>query len=622
MLLATALFPLASVAAPSAAELATLSLEQLSNIEVTSVSRRPERLSAAAGSVFVITAEDIRRSGATSLPEVLRLAPNLQLARADANQYAITARGFNSTTANKMLVQIDGRTIYSPLFSGVFWEVQDLMLEDVERIEVMSGSGGTVWGSNAVNGFINIITKRAGETQGALVAVGGGNRERQASVRYGGTMRNDGHYRFYGRVTTRDHTENAAGGDIRDGSRMSQTGFRADWGTPEQGLTLQGDIYTSQIDQGLAPEQRQLAGANLLGRLVRDLADGSSLRLQAYYDRTERDQPGTVRDALDTFDVELQRAMHPRGIHTFMWGGGYRFQRDRLDNIGPVLAFYPPNQDLTLVNVFGQDSIALRPDLDLTLGLKLEHNGYTGLESLPNARLAWRWAPDRLLWAAVSRAVRIPSRLDRELFIPAQAPFATLAGGPNFDSEVARVVELGYRAQPWAAASYSVTLFHHVFDRLRSLEPTPAGPQLENRIGGRTTGVEAWGKVQVNDWWRLNAGFMVQRERLRLLPGSAALGGVATLGNDPDATWLLGSSFDLGRSHELDLKIRHVGSLPDPTVPGYTVVDARLGWRVDHNLELSLTAQNLLNKRHAEWGVASGRALYGRAVFLKLLWRP
>lgn len=621
MALFGALLPLVGFAAPSAADLAELSLEQLSNIEITSVSRRAEPLSAAAGSVFVITADDIRSSGATSLPEALRLAPNLQVARADANQYAITARGFNSTTANKMLVQIDGRTIYSPLFSGVFWAVQDLMLEDVERIEVMSGSGGTVWGSNAVNGFINIITKRASETQGTLLAIGGGNHVRQSSLRYGGATRDDGHYRVYARVTSRDHTDDGAGSPIRDGSRMTQAGFRTDWGSPAQGLTLQGDIYESRIDQGLAPEQRDLAGANLLGRMVRELSDGSSLRLQAYYDRTERDQPGSVRDALDTFDVEVQQAMKARGIHTLLWGGGYRFQRDRLENIGTALAFYPPDQDLRLANVFGQDTIALRPDLDLTLGLKLEHNGYTGLESLPNARLAWRRSADSLLWAAASRAVRIPSRLDRELFAPAQPPFFALAGGPNFDSEVARVYELGYRARPVAAASYSITLFHHAFDRLRSLEPTPAGPQLENRIGGHTTGVEAWGKLQVNEWWRLNGGFTLQRERLRPLAGSAAIGGVSTLGNDPDLTWLIGSSFDLG-AWELDFTLRHVGSLPAPVVPAYTVVDARLGWRVDRELELSLTAQNLLDNRHAEWGVAPGRPQYGRAVFLKLVWRP
>lgn len=354
--------------APTTAELTDLTLEQLTNIEVTSVSRRAERLSAAAGSVYVITADDIRSSGATSIAEVLRLAPNLHVARADANQYAISARGFNSTTANKMLTLIDGRTVYSPLFSGVFWEAQDVMLEDVERIEVMSGSGGTVWGSNAVNGFINIVTRSAGDTQGTLASVGGGNRERLVSVRYGGAMPGGGHYRIYGKLAGRSPTSTATGTPIRDASERTQTGLRADWGTASGNFTLQGDVYTSDIDQGAAPAQRRIAGLNLLGRMTRTLDDGSSLRLQAYYDRTERDQPGAVRDALDTFAVEFQHAPQARGSHTPLWGGGYRYQADRLANLGPALAFLPARRTQALANLFLQDELALRQDLGLTLG--------------------------------------------------------------------------------------------------------------------------------------------------------------------------------------------------------------------------------------------------------------
>ncbi|RYF39073.1 MAG: TonB-dependent receptor, partial [Comamonadaceae bacterium] len=301
-----------------AANLADLSLEQLSSIEVTSVSKRVQRLSEVPGSVYVIRHEDIRRSGATSLPEVLRLAPNLQVARADANQYAITARGFNSTLANKMLVLIDGRTVYSPLFSGVFWEAQGVMLEDVERIEVLSGSGGTLYGSNAVNGVINIITRSAAETKGAVASAAAGNQDRVFSARYGAGAGDGGTaWRVYGRRSFRDNSELASGAAVRDGSDKSQAGFRADYGDGRQQLTLQGDAYVSDIDQ--APSARRISGLNLLARYSRDLGGGSRAQLQGYFDRTERDQPGAIQEALNTFDVEFQHLSQPWATHELLW---------------------------------------------------------------------------------------------------------------------------------------------------------------------------------------------------------------------------------------------------------------------------------------------------------------
>jgi iron complex outermembrane receptor protein len=607
--------------AQSVASLLDLSLEQLANVEVTSVAKRPQRLADVAGSVYVISAEDIRRSGATSLPEVLRLAPNLQVARADANQYAITARAFNSVLANKMLVLVDGRTVYSPLFSGVFWEVQGVVLEDIDRIEVLSGSGGTLYGSNAVNGVINIISRSALDTQGTLLSAGAGNEDRVFTARHGAATEGGTAWRAYVRRSARDNTRLSSGADIRDGSAKTMAGFRADRTDGGRLLTVQGDLYESRIEQAPADGSRHLSGMNLLGRWSRQSAGGGRTQLQAYYDRTERNQPGSVRDTLDTIDLEFQQLSQPRAGHELLWGGGYRWQHDRTTNISPaVLAFLPPDRRLNLSNVFAQDEIALGDALKLTLGAKLEHNDYTGAEWLPNARLAWNVAPNHLLWGAVSRAVRTPSRIDREFFSPGVAPFI-IAGGPNFDSEIAKVYEAGYRAQPTSALSYSMTLYHHDFERLRSLDLGPGGATLNNNLQGRLNGVAAWGSYRVTDTWRLTAGLVRQHESLAARPGTAPIGGVASLGNDPDLRWMLGSSLDLGRGHEVDVQVRHVGALPSPSVPAYTAVDLRWGWHVRPGLELSLAVRNLGDPRHPEWGSPVNRAELDRSVFVKATWR-
>ncbi len=606
-------------AVPALKDLAEMSLEQLSRITVTSVARREQQLSEAPAAIFVITNDDIRRSGATSLPEALRLAPNLQVARADTNQYAISARGFNNVLANKLLVMIDGRTVYSPLFSGVFWEAQHVMLEDVERIEVISGPGATLWGANAVNGVINVITRSASDTQGALATAGGGNREAGSALRWGGRLSDTGSYRVYGTYFDRRHSTLSSGGAIPDASQAGQAGFRADWGGTAQGFTLQGDAYRKDIEQ--APGgSRDLAGANLLARWGRTWDDASALRIQLYYDRVERDQPGAIKDKLDTWDFDGQYG-HPWGErHQLLWGMGLRYMRDELRNLGPALAFIPASQELHRAHVFVQDEIALADTFSLTLGLKLEHNNSSDWEILPNARLGWRLGRDKFLWTAASRAVRAPSRVDRELFAPANAPFQ-LAGGPGFDAEVANVFELGYRAQPSPAWTYSLNMFHHDFDRLRTVEPAPGGAVVRNGMEGRLNGLGAWGSYQVSPRWRLNAGFTRFWQKRTLDSDSNALGGAAAAGNDPDYWWHIGSAFNLGPRHEVDIRVRRVGSLPNGPVPAYTAVDARMGWRVSKTLEVSLTLQNAFDPGHPEWGLPTNRAEIERAAFLKLLWR-
>ena len=602
----------------TAASLVDLSLEQLVNVEVTSVSKRPQRLADVSATAYVISADDIRRSGATSLPEVLRLAPNLQVARADTNQYAITARGFNSVLSNKMLVLIDGRTVYSPLFSGVFWEAQDVMLEDIERIEVLSGPGGTLYGANAVQGVINIISRAAAETQGGLVSAGAGNQDKALAARHGGTTGSGTAWRAWAKATRREHSELATGTAVRDQASMSHAGFRADHANGADHFTVQGDLYHSTIDQ--QPDERRISGANLLGRWGRELAAGRRVQLQAYFDRAERDQPGALRDTLDTWDLDFQHLSQPLPGHDLILGGGWRLQHDRVENTSPAaLALLPPDRRMTLWNVYAQDEFALAPRLKLTLGLKLEHNGYTGLESLPNARLAWEVAPNHLLWGAVSRSVRTPARVDRDFFSPGTPPFA-IAGGPSFESEVSKVLELGFRGQPLPALSYSVSVFHHDFDKLRSVDAGPGGATLNNNFDGKLDGLTSWARWRLNDHWRVNASYARLKQHFNARPGTAPVGGVASLGNDPSHRWTLGTSIDIGSTMEVDVQVRHVAALPSPAVPAYTALDARWGWRVRPDLELSLALRNLGDSSHPEWGSPLSRTEARRSAFVKAVW--
>jgi iron complex outermembrane receptor protein len=539
------------------------------------------------------------------------------VARINTHRYAISARGFNSSTANKLLVLIDGRTVYTPLYSGVFWDAQQVMLEDVERIEVISGPGGTLWGANAVNGVINVITRAARDTQGTIVAAGAGNLERSAAARTGGKLGENGHYRIYGQIFDRSNSVLADRSPVRDAGQTGQGGFRADFGNDAERVTLQGDAYRGRIEQ--IPGKREISGVNLLARWDRRLKNDSALHLQTYYDHTERNHPTVFSEKLDTFDIEFNHALQPAAGHKLIWGAGYRYARDRIGN-SATIAFLPAERDLHWGSVFIQDQIALGPDLEFTLGLKAERNRYTGVEYLPDLRLAW--SPDRnsLLWSAWSRAVRAPARIDREFFAPANPPFRT-AGGANFRSEVANVLEVGYRAQPTLRISYSVTAFHHAFDRLRSVEQRPGGDVLENRIDGTSTGIEAWGNYRASDTWRLSGGLVAMNQKLRREAGSTDVRGLPALGNDPNRTLMLRSSFDLTPRHELDFIVRHAGELPDPAVPSYTAVDTRLGWRPRPDVELSLSVQNLFDAGHPEFGAASARSEVERSVFLKSLWR-
>jgi iron complex outermembrane recepter protein len=628
LLLAAALAGQAGAAVTAPDELSDLSLEELSNIKITSVSKRAERLSDAAASVYVITSEDIRRSGVNTLPEALRLAPNLEVARTSAGGYAISARGFNNSIGNKLLVLVDGRTVYTPLYSSVFWDAQDVMLEDVDRIEVISGPGATLWGANAVNGVINVITKPAQGTQGELAAAGGGNRETAGAVRHGGKLGEDGHYRIYANGYSEFSTQQPDGSSAQDRFGKGQIGFRADKGNAESNFTLQGDAYAGEYEPLLALGRPRLSGMNLLGRWSRQLGDGSSFQLQAYFDHTERDGVYTYRDRTDLADVEFQHGFALTPQQRLLWGGGYRYARDstvtHFDSGNPLPEVFLPNRrSLDWSNLFVQDEIALHPNLTATLGMKVETNVYTGAEYLPSARLAWKPADNSLLWGAFSRAVRAPARLDSDfnlyLSLPKTPLIPVIKGGPDFQSEVAYVTELGYRAQPASTLSYSVTGFYSRYDRLRSGEPPPAF--IQNLMAGPVYGVEAWGTWQAARNWRLSAGLVELRERIRILAGSTDPTGPSALGNDPKHQLQLRSSHDLPHDLELDLMLRHVGALPDPVVPAYTSLDARLGWHLNRRTDLSLTVQNLFNPRHLEFNDSSPPSEILRAAFVKLQWR-
>jgi iron complex outermembrane receptor protein len=602
----------------SANNLADLSLEQLSTIEVTSVSGRAESLHDAAASIFVITGEDIRRSAATSLPEALRLAPNLQVAQSSAGNYAISARGFNNEIANKLLVLIDGRSVYSSLFSGVFWDANDVMLEDVERIEVISGPGGTLWGANAVNGIINVIMRSAEDSHGVLLSTTRSSRGGREAARWGAAIGESGHARVYALVTDRRATRLESGEDRPDGSRHTQLGARADWERGADQLTLQGDVYQGGKDpaNNLAAK---LHGGNLLARWSSRFRDGSPYKLQAYYDNASRHDALVLRNKASSVDLQFSHEPQMPAGHALLWGAGYRRGSD--DNEpSPLVLFQPNERRLTWANVFAQDQIRFGERWRVTLGAKAERNSYTGLEFLPNVRLSYDHSPTNLTWASLSRTVRAPSRIDREFYFPGAAPFL-IAGGANFQSEVANVAEIGHRGQLNPDFTYSVTAYRQAYKGLRAGIPGVFPAVVSNQIDGTSTGVEAWAQWQPRRDWRLSAGLFTLRKRLAFSSGFSDATSIPNLGNDPRHQWQLRSSLDVGARNQLDVIVRHVGALPTPAVPAYTAVDMHWDWRVTPSFSVGLLAQNLFDRRHVEFNEAAGASQIERRVFLRLAWR-
>lgn len=625
------------------ASLADMSLEELGAIPVTSVSKRAQPLSEAAAAIFVITADDIRRSGATSLPEVLRLAPNLQVSQINNGRYAVTARGFSGPEANKLLVLIDGRSVYTPLFAGVFWDSVFVMLQDVARIEVVSGPGGTLWGVNAVNGVINVITKSAQETQGGLVVAGVGSQGSELAARQGLALDDDSGLRLYAQRFNQSHTKLADGGKVDDGWQVAQAGFRADRQAGRDKLSVHGDVYHSdqaQAAPGLFQLNRvpidlqhiRLRGANIVARWARTMDDDSELSVQAYFDRAERFVPTTFEQHLDIGDLQIQYAAPASATQALTIGGEYRIARDRLVNTY-LIAFQPGSSTQDWSSMFVQDDVSLQPNLHLILGSRWERNDYTGSEWLPNARLAWKPSSDHMLWTALSRTVRAPSRIDREAYIPwpASVPWDiskwgpprpyVLAGGPQVRSEVASVFEAGYRGQPLDELSLSFNVFRALYDKLHTeefLQGTLGQFEFDSKMKGAVTGIETWLTCQPQPHWRLSAGFTGMYQRFQLLPGSTDFTDMPkAMGRDPAQTWQVRSSWDLPHRHELDAMVRHVSQLSNPDVPAYLALDLRWGWQPSPSLALSLSGRNLLGGSHGEYYPVASRTEVGTSIYMQ-----
>ncbi|HEY0512604.1 MAG TPA: TonB-dependent receptor [Thermoanaerobaculia bacterium] len=619
------------IAAAPASELKRLSLEQLMEIDVTSVSRRSEPVSGAAAAITLITGEDLRRSGANNLPDALRLSVSLEVAQSNGNTWAISSRGFNTTTANKLLVLIDGRSIYTPLFSGVFWDVQDVMLEDVDRIEIIRGPGATLWGANAVNGVINIITKSSRDTQGSLVTLGGGNEEEAfGSFRQGGKIADGTTYRAYGKYSYRDSLAFANGDSARDPLRRGQAGFRLDRAEDAAAgtgaLTFQGDAYHGLAGQTVViRSDTALDGANLLGRWSHDYSADSGSNLQVYYDYTHRKIPEWFEEHRHTLDIDYQHRLRAGSRQEVVFGGGFRVTHDQVGNSAGV-AFLPDRVTENLFSAFAQDEIALEKHVRLTVGTKLEHNHWTGFEVQPSVRLAWVPDDRRTLWGAISRAVRTPTRYDEDIvfYTPAHTPI--LEGSSDFLSEELLAYEVGYRVQPRTGMVFDISTYYNVYDHLRSYEPAAAPAvfpySFRNRLSADTWGFEARASLQAASWWRLHAAYAFLDKILSLDPASYDPTGGKLEGNDPRSRFLVRSQMDLPAGLELDGTLRYMGRLPSPVVPAYTELDLRLGWQAAAGLDLSLVGQNLLHARHPEFGADSPlREEVQRSLFGKVTWR-
>ncbi|MBT2187274.1 TonB-dependent receptor plug domain-containing protein [Sphingobium nicotianae] len=614
----------APAAAQSIEELRDMPISALSDLDVTSVTKSAGTLGDAPAAIFVITHDDIVRSGNITLPGMLRLAPNLQIARGSPNDVVITARGLSGregaqSFSNKLLVMIDGRSVYTPLYSGVYWDQQDVLPEDVDRIEVVSGPGATLWGANAVNGVINVITRNAGASQGLYATGVVGNRTYDAGLRYGGSAGDTLNYRLF----VKRHQNFESGDGARDGSRRTQGGFRVDWSPgANDTLMVQGDAYHGSRGQGPASADEETEGFDLVARWDRTSASGNRLQVQTYFDHAARQiGNGSGRASVDTVDFDLQHSFALGTVHSIVWGGGARFNRYRIFGV-PNLLFVPSGARQFLANLFVQDSVAITPRLTAIAGLKLEYGPYEASELLPSVRLAWKPNDSALLWAAVSRAVRSPTPFDRDVreFFPNGT--LGITGMTDFRAEKLTAFEGGTRLDLTPQVSLSVSGFYNAYDDLRTVEPTPVTTlpfYWGNGIRGHTYGFDSWADIRLTDWWRVKPGYSLLISRFHFKDGSVPLISTTQVGNDPTHRASLRSSMDLGPQINFDADLRYVSALPDPFSPSYVELGARLGWQFVERAELSVSGFNLLHDRHQELPLADAKPV-GRSVFVALKW--
>ena len=627
----------ADAGSPATTSVADLSLEDLVNVTVTSVSKKEEKLNDAAAAIFVLTNDDLRRSGATTVADALRLVPGLQVASIDSSTWAVSARGFNSGFANKLLVMIDGRTVYSPLFSGVYWDAQQVLLDDVERIEVIRGPGATVWGANAVNGVISILTKSGRDTQGGLLYGGGGETRRAlAGARYGGKIGQNTFYRAYGAYQSNDDFRQANGSRANDSWDLAKGGFRLDHYTDKDGhLTWQADGYSGH----LAERTGDLNGFNTLARWTKSISERGSYEVQAFLDHTHRnDQLAEV--SLDTADVTFQHNFGWGERNDVIWGLGYRYIQAELHRANsPAVTILEHDVPLNLFSAFIQDELKIIPSrLTFTVGTKIEHNDFTGYEVQPSARLMFKPADNQTVWTAVSRAVRTPNDNEgKEIFTfatgaPVVGPggglyVPTVSGDPNVKSEVLWAYELGYRIQPNHRISVDVAAFYNNYSKIISREVTGFVPGVPvgvmeltpvNVLEGTSHGLEAVLTFAATDDWRLAASYSYLKLDIQ---GGLGVDAASYNSNAPKHTVVLRSAYDFARHLSFDAQVRYVDKVTK--VPGYVTADVRLAYRPTANLELSLVGQNLVDAQHPEQASQLGvptievpRSFYG-----KIAWR-
>jgi len=635
------------------APLGQLNLEQLGNIEVTTASKEPEKVWRTAAAIYVLTQEDIRRSGAKSIPEVLSLVPGLQAAQINSSSWAVGIRGFGNGFSKSVLVLIDGRSVYTPLFAGVYWSVQNVLLADVERIEVIRGPGGTVWGANAVNGVINIITKKSKDTQGMLVSLSGGNVEQGAGgFRYGGSYGENIDYRVYGMAFSRGAEFHADGGNF-DPWQFGQAGFRVDWDNQSRDkLSLQGNIYKGEVGNRtdissysppssmIVDGAQELEGGHFLGQWQHALGDGSDIQVQGYYDRTYTLAPN-IGETRNTFDIDFIHHLTRLPRQDIIWGLGARWSPGDIIQTVATANFLPHHQSNDIYSIFVQDEISLVENkLWATLGSKLQHNIYTGWEVMPSARLLWTPRPRQTFWAAATRAIRTPSRIDRDLQLTSYAPnlpvptFITVVGNPNFRSETLLGYEAGYRSLITPRVYVDISLFHNRYDNLidfesltLSVESTPPPPHLlvtvpwGNGIAGTTTGGEIAPHWKAAHWLEFKGSYSYLNMNLKAKPGAVDTTTVAQdIGSSPNHQAVFQSLITLPNGFEIDASYRYVGALPALSVNG--AMGVRLGWHFARGLELSLNGQNLLQPRHLEFTGDPGLPTFiKRSVYTQLTWR-
>jgi iron complex outermembrane recepter protein len=642
-------------------DLTQVSLEDLMNVEVTSVSRKEQKLSKTGAAIFVISQEDIRRSGASTIPDLLRMVPGMDVAQIDANTYAISIRGFNDRLADKVLVMIDGRTVYTPTTSGVYWDQQDVPLEDIERIEVIRGPGGTVWGANAVNGVINIITKSARDTQGITVSAGGGSQDTaRGLVQYGGRIGEDGTYRVFENYSNTGNLTQADGrGEAADGWHMFHSGFRSDWMLdPQDTITVQGDFTNTGEGQTVSvvfdnalPLMRTFNDAvtsdegDVLARWNHILGNGSDASLQIYFDRTNRHDLG-VFEGLDTLDVDFQHHLRMGSRNDVVWGGGYRFTTDEhVPGYGKT--YVPLGQANNLASAFVQDEIKISDSVSFTVGSKFERQPYAGFQYEPSARLVWAPTDRHTLWMSASQAVKQVSREEAGLVVD-QFTFPTQGGGfgvqsisgnPKSSAERLRDYEIGYRSQVTRRFSLDLTTFLSYYHDLETLDPLAAyftvsqGPPhlvlpyiFGNSSDAHTYGAEVFATWNITSRWRISPGYSAIRLNLLPHPGSQDPDEPERIDNTPENQFQARSFLDLPHNLEWDSTLYYVGHLRDGgngPVAAYTRLDTRLGWRASKSVEFSLVGQNLLTPLHAEFHDAYelSNTLVQRSVFGKITWR-